>query len=68
MVTCTSREIIRELAFDLGKARVAPMKAMTVLKLELQAVHLAARLKREICRALTVTVDELFLWKDKLHQ
>ena len=37
---------------------------MTVPKLELQAVLLAARLKREICRALTVTVDEVFMWTD----
>ena len=32
-VTCTSGEIITELAFVLGKARVAPMKVMTVPKL-----------------------------------
>ena len=63
-VTCTSGEIITELAFVLGKARVAPMKVMTVPKLELQAALLAARLKREICRALTVTVDKVFMWTD----
>ena len=61
-VTCTSGEIITELAFVLGKARVAPMKVMTVLKLKLQAALLAACLKREICRALTVTVDKVFMW------
>ena len=35
-------------AFVLGKARVAPMKVMTVPKLELQAALLATRLKNEI--------------------
>ena len=63
-VTCTSGEIITELAFILGKARVAPMKVMTVPKLELQAALLTVRLKREICRALTVTVDKIFMWTD----
>ena len=37
---------------------------MTVPKLELQAALLAARLKREICRALAVTVDKVFMWTD----
>ena len=63
-VTCTSGKITTELAFVLGNARVAPMKVMTVPKLELQAALLAAGLKREICRALTVTVDKLFTWTD----
>ena len=40
------------------------MKVMTVPKLDLQAALLAARLKREICRALTVTADKVFMWTD----
>ena len=53
-ITCTSGEIRSELAFVLDKVRVAPMKVMNVLTLELQAVLLAERLKRETCRALTL--------------
>ena len=53
-----------ELAFVLGKARVAPMKVMTIPKLELQAALLAARLKQDICRALLVLVNKVFMWTD----
>ena len=65
-VTCTSGEFITERGLVLGKARVAPMKVMTVPKLKLQAAFLAAGLKREICRALTVTVDKVFKWTDSI--
>ena len=53
-VTCTSGEIITELAFVFGKTGVVPMKVMIVPKLELPAALLAARLKGEIYRALTL--------------
>ena len=53
-----------ELAFVLGKARVAPMKVMTIPKLELQASLLAARLKQAICRALTVHINKVYMWTD----
>ena len=53
-----------ELAFVFGKERVVPMKVMTVPKLELQAALLAARLKREITQALTVTVNQVSMWTD----
>ena len=62
-VTTPTGKIKTELAFVLGKARVAPMKVMTVQKLELQAALLAARLKNEI-QALTVTVNQVFMWTD----
>ena len=63
-VFCTSKDITTEQAFVLCKARVSPMKVMTVPMLELQAALLAARLKRGICRALTVTVEKVFMWTD----
>ena len=53
-----------ELAFAMGKAHVAPMKVLTVPKLELQAALLGAGLKREITQALTVTVNQVFMWTD----
>ena len=53
-----------ELALVLGKARVAPMKVMTILRLGLQAALLATRLKQDFCRALTVHVNNVFMWTD----
>ena len=53
-----------ELAFVFGKARVAPMKALSIPKLELQASLLAARLRKEIENALTIRVDNFLMWTD----
>ncbi len=53
-----------ELAFVLGKARVAPMKVLTVPKLELQAALLAARLRVENSKALKVRIAQTFMWTD----
>ena len=63
-VTTPTGKVKTELAFDLGKARLAPMKVMTVPKLELQAALLAARLKREIMQALAVSVNQVFMWTE----
>ena len=60
----TSRGPETELAFVLGKVGVAPMKVMTIPKLELQAALLAARLKQDICRALTVHAIKVYMWTD----
>ena len=57
---CTSTK----LAFVFGKAKVAPMKALTIPKLELQASLLAARLRRDIQNALTIKIDKIFMWTD----
>ena len=51
-----------EFAFVFGKAQVAPMKPLTIPKLELQAALLCARLKNEIQLALTIPVELTFMW------
>ena len=53
-----------QLAFVFGKARVAPMKALTIPKLELPASLLAARLRKEVEKALTLEFSKTFMWSD----
>ena len=53
-----------EMAFVFGKARVAPMKALTIPKLELQAALLSAKLRNKVQRALTLQIEKTFLWTD----
>ena len=51
-----------QLAFVFGKARVAPMKMLSIPKLELQAALLASRLKDDIEKALTLSTSKVFMW------
>ena len=53
-----------KLAFILGKARVAAMKAISIPNLELQASLLATRLKIDIMKALSITTNDVFMWTD----
>ena len=50
------------ISFIFGKARVAPMKALSIAKLELQAALRATRLKDDILTALTVYIDHVYMW------
>ena len=59
-----NRATTTELAFVFEKLRVAPMKAITVPKLELLAALLAARLRDEVQTALTITVERTLMWTD----
>ena len=47
-----------------GKAHVAPMKALFIPKLELQAALLATRLKDDILTGLTVFINHVYMWTD----
>ena len=53
-----------QLAFVFGKARVAPMKMLSIPKSELQAALLASRLKDDIEKALTLSISKVFMWTD----
>ena len=53
-----------ELTFVFGKAYIAPMKALSIPKLELQAALLATRLKEEFSKGLNFKVTDIFIWTD----
>ena len=53
-----------QISFIFGKARVAPMKALSIPELELQAALLATRLKDDILTALTVCINHVYMWTD----
>ena len=54
-----------QLAFFFGKARVAPMKMLSIPKLDLQAALLASRLKDDIEKALTLSISKVFMWTER---
>ena len=53
-----------QISFIFSKARVAPMKALSIPKLELQAALLATRLNYDIMTALTVSINHVYMWTD----
>ena len=51
-------------SFVLGKARLSPMKPMTIPRLELSAATVAVRLDRLIKRELEIHIDKSIFWTD----
>ena len=51
-----------ELVLVFGAARIAPMEALSIPKLDLQAALLATRLNEEILKGLTFKVTDIFTW------
>lgn len=55
-----------QLSFVSGKAKVAPLKHMTVPRLELQAAVLASRLATSILTDLSLKIHQVYFWTDSL--
>ena len=51
-------------SFVMGKTRNAPVKELTIPRLELQAAVLTTRLKKMILRELDLPIDKVFMWSD----
>ncbi len=52
------------IAFVIGKARVAPLKVVTIPRLELSAAVVAARLEKMIRSEIDLSIDTTLLWTD----
>ena len=55
-----------EVAFVMGKSRVAPMKPLSIPRLELQAALYGARLRKHIIEEHDVEIREIFHWTDSV--
>ena len=51
-------------SFVMSKTRVAPLKQMSIVRLELQAAVLAARLMDTVLKEATVVADAVVFWSD----
>ena len=57
-------EATLKLTYVIGKGRLAPIRHMTVSKLELQAAVYGVRLRKQILIEHDVKIDKIYYWTD----
>ena len=63
LLTITSDGLKRS-SFVMSRSRLAPLKQLTIVRMELQAAVLAVRLANTVKQEMTITIDETALWSD----
>ena len=63
-IVVPDQPIFPELTFVMSRVRVAPMKGLTIPRLELKAAELASRLRTEVHGALTMQIDRNVMCTD----
>ena len=58
------KEYSADLAFVIGKCRVAPMRHLSIPRLELQAAVMAVRLKEQIVKEHEMKINSCSFWSD----
>lgn len=58
------KHMLLSLIFVTGKTRVAPLKNLTIPRMELQAAVLASRLAATILKECDMPIEEVFFWCD----
>ena len=64
VIYCRSPVVPMTTRYLVGKSRVAPIKQMSVPKLELEAAAIGVRLLRLVREQLSLAPTETFLWND----
>ena len=64
IVEYLQEEAALKLTSQIGKCRVAPIKHMTIPKLELQAAVYGVRLRKQILSEHDVRIDKIYHWTD----
>ena len=62
----TNKEGHVSCSFLHGKARVAPLKTVTIPRLELTAAVMAVRIKKRVEKAMVLDTTSTFLWSDSM--
>ena len=63
-IRTVTTDLVKHISFVMSRTRLAPLKQLTIVRLELQAAVLAVRLAVTIKQEMTYKFDETLFWSD----